>query len=83
MTEKEAIDFLRDRKTLSYIINLISKIESLKEDFQLLNDEKTRMNFLMHDLENTLQKELKKLNRFCWFASALAIIYTIKLFIGG
>lgn len=34
-------------------------------------------------LEDIMRQELKKLNRFFWFGSALAIIYTIKLFIGG
>ncbi len=35
------------------------------------------------DIEDIMRQELKKLNRFFWFGSALAIIYTIKLFIGG
>ena len=37
----------------------------------------------VEELEDIVRQELKRLNRFCWFASALAIIYTIKLFIGG
>ena len=32
------------------------------------------------DIEDIMRQELKKLNRFFWFGSVLAIIYTIKLF---
>lgn len=61
---------MMDQETEKYIDESLGEIQFL-------------FNKRIEELEDIMRQELKKLNRFFWFGSALAIIYTIKLFIGG